>query len=85
MQLPAGVQEGKRLDPLLPIPRNVADETIKGEYVVPRPQPLSVVAEARKNMTLGYFLPVTVRLGLYKALDDQRDKMMIFSIWAALF
>jgi len=46
MQLPAGVQEGKRLDPLLPIPRNVADETIKGEYVVPRPQPLSVVAEA---------------------------------------
>jgi WD40-like Beta Propeller Repeat/Omp85 superfamily domain len=45
----------------------------------------SVGAEASLDMTLGYFLPVTVRLGLYKALDDQRDKMMIFSIWAALF
>jgi hypothetical protein len=30
-------------------------------------------------------LPVTVRLGLYKALDDQRDKMIDFSIWAALY
>ena len=45
----------------------------------------SVGAEASLDMTLGYFLPVTVRMGLYKALDDQRDKMMIFSIWAALF
>lgn len=44
----------------------------------------SVGGEASMDMTLGYFLPVTVRLGLYKALDDQRDKMMIFSIWAAL-
>jgi Tol biopolymer transport system component len=44
----------------------------------------SVGAEASMDMTLGYFLPVTVRLGLYKALDDQRDKMMIFSIWATL-
>ena len=42
-------------------------------------------AEASLDMTLGYFLPITVRLGLYKALDDQRDKMMTISIWAALF
>ena len=45
----------------------------------------SVGAEASLDMTLGYFLPVTVRLGLYKALDDKRDKMAIVSIWAALF
>lgn len=44
----------------------------------------SVGAEASMDMTLGYFLPVTVRWGLYKALDDQRDKMMVVSIWAAL-
>jgi Tol biopolymer transport system component len=44
----------------------------------------SVGAEANMDMTLGYMLPVTVRLGLYKALDDQRDKMMVVSIWAAL-
>ena len=45
----------------------------------------SVGAEASIDMTLGYMLPVTMRLGLYKALDDQRDKMIDFSIWAALF
>jgi hypothetical protein len=45
----------------------------------------SVGAEASLDMTLGYFLPVTVRLGLYKALDDKRDKMAIVSIWAVLF
>lgn len=45
----------------------------------------SVGAEASIDMTLGYMLPVTVRLGLYKALDDQRDKMIDFSIWAALY
>ena len=45
----------------------------------------SVGAEASLDMTLGYFLPISVRLGLYKALDDQRDKMVIVSIWAALF
>jgi hypothetical protein len=44
----------------------------------------SVGAEASIDMTLGYMLPVTVRLGLYKALDDQRDKMIDFSIWAPL-
>ncbi len=46
MQLPPDVHTSKRLDPLLPIPRNVADDTFKGEYVVPRPQPLSAIADA---------------------------------------
>ncbi|CAI8776434.1 MULTISPECIES: outer membrane protein assembly factor BamC [Pseudomonas] len=46
MQLPPDVNVAKRLDPLLPIPRNVADDTTKGEYVVPRPQPISAVADA---------------------------------------
>ncbi|UZE25145.1 outer membrane protein assembly factor BamC [Pseudomonas sp. B21-056] len=46
MQLPPDVHVAKRLDPLLPIPRNVADDTAKGEYVVPRPQPLSAIADA---------------------------------------
>ena len=46
MQLPPNVSTSKRLDPLLPIPRNVADDTAKGEYIVPRPQPLSAVADA---------------------------------------
>jgi len=46
MQLPPDIQTAKRLDPLLPIPRNVADDTVKGEYVVPRPQPLTAIAEA---------------------------------------
>lgn len=45
MQLPPNVSTSKRLDPLLPIPRNVADDTAKGEYVVPRPQPLSAAAD----------------------------------------
>lgn len=44
----------------------------------------SVGAEARLDMTLAYFLPATVRLGIFKALDDRRDKTMIVSIWAAL-
>ena len=46
MQLPPDVNVAKRLDPLLPIPRNVADDTVKGEYVVPRPQPIMAVADA---------------------------------------
>ena len=45
----------------------------------------SVGAEASMDMTLGYFLPTTVRVGFYKALDDKRDKMMVISIWASLF
>ncbi|MGY2292138.1 outer membrane protein assembly factor BamC [Pseudomonas sp. SDO528_S397] len=46
MKLPSDVNVAKRLDPLLPIPRNVADDTFKGQYEVPRPQPLSAAASA---------------------------------------
>ena len=46
MQLPADVSTSKRLDPLLPIPRNVADDTAKGPFEVPRPLPLQVAASA---------------------------------------
>ncbi|MDB6144425.1 MAG: lipoprotein, partial [Pseudomonas sp.] len=46
MQLPPDVTGVKRMDPLLPIPRNVANDTQKGEYVVPRPQQLSAAATA---------------------------------------
>ncbi|WP_248799876.1 outer membrane protein assembly factor BamC [Pseudomonas sp. MWU13-2105] len=46
MQLPADVTTSKRLDPLLPIPRNVADDTAKGPYEVPRPLPLQAAASA---------------------------------------
>lgn len=45
MNLPEGVATSKRLDPLLPIPRNVADDTALTDYDVPRPQPLSVASE----------------------------------------
>lgn len=46
MNLPQDVTTTKRLDPLLPIPRNVADDTALSDYDVPRPQPLSVAAES---------------------------------------
>ena len=37
--------ETRPLDPLLPIPRNVADSTTSGKYEVPRPQRLQVAAD----------------------------------------
>ncbi|WP_455924261.1 outer membrane protein assembly factor BamC [Pseudomonas putida] len=47
MKTPEGVSLDKRLDPLLPIPRNVADEAqTSGEYQVPRPLPLQASQEA---------------------------------------
>ncbi|WP_085675687.1 MULTISPECIES: outer membrane protein assembly factor BamC [unclassified Pseudomonas] len=46
MQLPPDAGNVKRLDPLLPIPRNVADDRATGEFEVPRPQPLTAGAEA---------------------------------------
>ncbi|WP_409276449.1 outer membrane protein assembly factor BamC [Pseudomonas defluvii] len=46
MQLPPDISSAKRLDPLLPIPRNVADGSAKGEFEVPRPLPLSAAGEA---------------------------------------
>jgi outer membrane protein assembly factor BamC len=45
MQLPANVQ-AKRLDPLLPVPPQVASSTVEGEFEVPRPQALAVRADA---------------------------------------
>lgn len=44
----------------------------------------SVGAEANLDMTLGYFLPTTLRVTLAKALDDKRDATMLISIWVAL-
>lgn len=44
MQLPADV-DAKRLDPLLPVPQQVASSTATGEFEVPRPQPLGVSAD----------------------------------------
>ncbi|MCU1716797.1 outer membrane protein assembly factor BamC [Pseudomonas sp. 5P_3.1_Bac2] len=44
MQVPADV-EAKHLDPLLPIPEQVANSTAKGEFEVPRPQPLNAKAD----------------------------------------
>jgi outer membrane protein assembly factor BamC len=45
MQLPANV-EAKRLDPLLPVPAQVASSTAEGEFEVPRPQALVIRADA---------------------------------------
>jgi outer membrane protein assembly factor BamC len=44
MQVPQDLTLSKRLDPLLPIPRNVADDTDKSNFDVPRPLPLQVAA-----------------------------------------
>ncbi|MGC2165972.1 MAG: BamA/TamA family outer membrane protein [Gallionella sp.] len=44
----------------------------------------SVGVEASLDMTLGYMLPITMRAGLYKALDDQRDRTMVISIWITM-
>ncbi|KQB52654.1 hypothetical protein AQS70_13375 [Pseudomonas endophytica] len=46
MALPPGVVTDKRLVPLLPIPSNVPDDNVKGEFEVPRPQPLAAIASA---------------------------------------
>lgn len=43
MQVPANVN-AKRIDPLLPVPQQVASSTASGEFEVPRPQPLGVSA-----------------------------------------
>lgn len=45
----------------------------------------AVGLEARLDMSLAYTLPVTVRLGIAKALDDKRDTMVIANAWFALF
>ncbi|MBM7059730.1 outer membrane protein assembly factor BamC [Pseudomonas sp. UL073] len=48
MQMPQDIAQPKKLDPLLPIPRNVADSTASGEYEVPRPQSLPAQADSRE-------------------------------------
>lgn len=45
----------------------------------------AVGLEARLDMSLAYVLPVTVRLGVAKALDDRRDAMVIANAWFSLF
>ncbi|WNW11249.1 outer membrane protein assembly factor BamC [Pseudomonas sp. DTU_2021_1001937_2_SI_NGA_ILE_001] len=53
MQVPSDITSVKRMDPLLPIPRNVADSAQKsGEYQVPRPQPLSVDSAQSSDFSL---------------------------------
>ncbi len=44
----------------------------------------SVGVEGSLDMTLGYLLPITARAGLYKALDDQRERTMVISIWVTM-
>ncbi len=43
MQIPANV-DAKRIDPLLPVPQQVATTTDTGEFIVPRPQALAVAS-----------------------------------------
>jgi len=45
MQVPADVQL-RPIEPLLPIPHQIADNRVTGKYEVPRPQKLLVAAEA---------------------------------------
>jgi outer membrane protein assembly factor BamA len=46
----------------------------------------SVGAEARLDMYLAYYLPITFRIGLARGLDEARETFLIFSFWApALF
>ncbi len=43
MQIPANV-DAKRIDPLLPVPQQVATTTDTGEFIVPRPQALAIAS-----------------------------------------
>ena len=45
MQIPPNV-DAKRIDPLLPVPQQVATTTDTGEFIVPRPQALAVAGDA---------------------------------------
>ncbi|MDH4216255.1 MAG: BamA/TamA family outer membrane protein [Gallionella sp.] len=44
----------------------------------------AVGLEARMDMSLAYRLPITVRLGIAKALDDKRDTTAIINAWFVL-
>jgi outer membrane protein assembly factor BamA len=41
----------------------------------------SVGAEARLDMYLAYYLPITLRIGVAQGLDEKRDTRFIFNIW----
>jgi outer membrane protein assembly factor BamA len=46
----------------------------------------AVGAEGRLDLYFAYFVPFTLRVGLAKGLDEKRETMVIFSLWApALF
>jgi Tol biopolymer transport system component len=46
----------------------------------------AVGTEGRLDLFIAYYVPITFRLGLAKALDQPRDLMLIFSLWSpALF
>jgi len=42
----------------------------------------SVGAEARFDTTLAYYVPITFRLVIAKALDDKKDSLFYISLWA---
>lgn len=44
----------------------------------------SIGFEARMDMSLAYALPITLRLGFAKALDDKRDNTLIANAWYSL-
>jgi outer membrane protein assembly factor BamA len=44
----------------------------------------AVGLEARADMNLAYYLPVTFRIGVAQALDGERDTRFIFNIWTPL-
>jgi outer membrane protein assembly factor BamA len=42
----------------------------------------SVGAEVRLDTTLAYYLPITFRLVIAKALDDKKDSLFYVSLWS---
>jgi outer membrane protein assembly factor BamA len=45
----------------------------------------SVGTEGRLDLFLAYYVPITFRIGLAKALDPPRDLMLIFNFWSPAF
>ncbi len=46
----------------------------------------SIGAEARFDVFFAYYLPLTLRIGLAKGLDEKKETFLIFNLWApALF
>ncbi|HTP06542.1 MAG TPA: hypothetical protein VMM54_15480 [Nitrospirota bacterium] len=44
----------------------------------------SVGVEARLDMYLSYFLPITLRLGIARGLDEKGETQIIFGLWAPI-